>query len=56
LPFSSLIDLFIIGTSTSISSEKNIRDDGIAIEEKSMVEGAKKKGKALKEVGILDNA
>jgi hypothetical protein len=48
--------LFIIGASISVGSEKNIGGDGTAMEEKSMVEGAKKRRKALKGVGILDGA
>jgi hypothetical protein len=48
--------LFVIGANTSASLEKNIRGDGTTIEEKSIVEGAKKRGKALKGVSILDGA
>jgi hypothetical protein len=55
-PSPSLADLFIIGISTSVDSEKNIGGNGIAMEEKLVVEGAKKRGKALKGVSILDNA
>jgi hypothetical protein len=55
-PSPSLADLFIIGASTSAGSEKNTGGDGIAVEEKLVVEGVKKRGKALKGVGILDGA
>jgi hypothetical protein len=48
--------LFVISASTSASSEKNIKGDRTVIKEKSIVEGAKKRGKALKRVNILDNA
>jgi hypothetical protein len=47
--------LFVISASTSASSEKNIGGDRTAIKEKLIVEGAKKKGKALKGVNILDS-
>jgi hypothetical protein len=43
-------------TSTSASSEKNTGGNEITMEEKSVVKGAKKRGKALKGVGILDDA
>lgn len=36
------------------STEKDTGDDGIAIEEKSVVVGARKRGKALKGIGVLD--
>jgi hypothetical protein len=55
-PSLSLTNLFVIGANTLAGSEKNIKGDGTTMEEKSMVEGAKKRGKALKRVGILDNA
>jgi hypothetical protein len=55
-PSPSSADLFVMGASTSAGSEKNTGGDGTAVEEKSMVEGAKKRGKALKGVGILDGA
>jgi hypothetical protein len=51
----SLTNLFVIGINTSVSSEKNIKDNRIIIEKKLIVKGAKKRGKALKEISILDN-
>jgi hypothetical protein len=48
--------LFIIGTSISAGLEKNIKDNGIVMEEKLVVKGAKKRGKALKGISILDDA
>jgi hypothetical protein len=51
----SSANLFVISANTSASSEKNIKGNRTAIKEKSIVEGAKKRRKALKRVGILDN-
>jgi hypothetical protein len=48
--------LFIININTLANSEKNIKDDRIVIEEKSIIKEAKKRGKALKGVSILDSA
>jgi hypothetical protein len=38
-----------------VSSEKNTKDNRIIIKEKLIIKGAKKRGKALKGVNILDN-
>jgi hypothetical protein len=53
-PSPSSTDMLFVGASTSAGSEKDIGGKGTAVEEKSVVEGAKKRGKALKGVGILD--
>jgi hypothetical protein len=47
--------LFIISINISASSEKNIKGDRIAIKEKLMIKGIKKRGKTLKRINILDN-
>jgi hypothetical protein len=35
--------------------KKNIKNNKIIIKEKSIIKGAKKKGKTLKKINILDN-
>jgi hypothetical protein len=52
---SSLINLFIINVNILIDLEKNIKDNKIVIEKKLIIKGAKKRGKVLKEVNILNN-
>jgi hypothetical protein len=48
--------LFVISANILASSEKNIKGDRTVMEEKLIVKGAKKRGKALKKVNILDGA
>jgi hypothetical protein len=44
-----------ISINISISSEKNIKSNGIIIKEKLIIKGIKKKEKALKRINILDD-
>jgi hypothetical protein len=46
--------LFIISISISANTEKDIKDDRITIKEKLIMIRARKRGKALKGIGILD--
>jgi hypothetical protein len=48
--------LLFVSASTSASSGKNIKGNGIIIKEKLMIKGTKKRGKALKGVNILNSA